>query len=1147
MKLDKFINRPVLSTVISILMVILGVIGLATLPVTQYPDIAPPTVSVRATYTGANAQTVLNSVIAPLEDQINGVENMMYIQSSASNNGSAQIDIYFKQGTDPDMAAVNVQNRVSMAQGLLPAEVTKIGVTTQKRQNSMLMVFSVYDEADKYNIEFVENYANINLIPEIKRVGGVGDANVLGQDYSMRIWLKPDIMAQYKLNPTDVSNALAEQNIEAAPGQFGEKGNQTYQYTIRYKGRLQQEYEFENIVVKALPNGEILRLGDIAKIELGRLDYTFDNNVNGHKAVTCIVYQMAGTNATQTIADLEATLEKAQASLPAGLKINIAQNANDFLFASIHEVIKTLIEAFILVFIVVYVFLQDFRSTLIPAIAIPVALIATFFVLKLIGFSVNLLTLSAMVLAIAIVVDDAIVVVEGVHAKLDQGYKSAREASIDAMSELGGAIVSITLVMMSVFIPVSFMGGTAGTFYRQFGLTMAIAIGFSALNALTLSPALCAIFLKPHKSHEDDSTLKERVGVAMKESRRLMINRYSEAIGRMMSPKLVILFVVIAIMGMVLGYFSFSKNPVICVLLIIISVLAVIGMSTLKFKGSFNKSYESVLSRYKKRVVFFIHKRWLSMGLVAASIVLLMFFMNTTPTGMVPNEDTGTIMGAVTLPPGTSKERAMEVLAKVDSLIAADPAVESRTVISGFGFIGGQGPSYGSVIIKLKDWEERSTMQNSDMVVATLFMRAQKVIKDAQVLFFAPPMIPGYSASSDIELNMQDKTGGDLNHFFEIVNNYIAALEKRPEISRAQTTFNPSFPQYQLDIDAAACKKAGISPSDILMTMQGYYGGLYASNFNRFGKMYRVMIQAERDATKNLESLNGVKVRANNGEMAPITQFVSLKKVYGPDVISRFNLYTSIKVMVAPGSGYTSGQALQAIAEVAKENLPTGFGYELGGMAREEAQTSGSSTGIIFVLCFVFVYLLLSAQYESYILPLSVLLSVPFGLMGSFIFVNGFAALGSVPALKMILGSMSNDIYMQIALIMLMGLLAKNAILIVEFALDRRKQGMSISWAAVLGAAARLRPILMTSLAMIVGLIPLMLAMGVGAHGNRTLGASTIGGMLIGMILQIFIVPVLFVMFQWIQEKIKPMEWDGLDESEVQSEIEQYSLKNTKK
>ena len=1070
MKLDKFINRPVLSTVISILIVILGVIGLATLPVTQYPDIAPPTVSVRASYTGANAQTVLNSVVAPLEDQINGVENMMYIQSSASNNGSADISVYFNQGTDPDMAAVNVQNRVSMAQGLLPAEVTKVGVTTQKRQNSMLLIFSLYDAEDKYNIEFIENYAKINLIPEVQRVKGVGDANVMGQDYSMRIWLKPDVMAQYNLVPSDISGVLAEQNIEAAPGQFGERGNQTFQYTIRYKGRLQQTEEFEDIVIKALPNGEVLRLGDVARIELGRLAYTFNNTVNGHKAVTCIVFQMAGTNATETINNLLDVISKAEESLPAGLKINVAQNANDFLYASIHEVIKTLIEAFILVFIVVYVFLQDMRSTLIPAIAIPVALIATFFVLKLIGFSVNLLTLSAMVLAIAIVVDDAIVVVEGVHAKLDQGYKSSREASIDAMSELGGALVSITLVMMSVFIPVSFMGGTAGTFYRQFGITMAISIAFSALNALTLSPALCAIFLKPHDSEHKPKKMS-------------MVDR---------------------------------------------------------FHASFNAAYDSLLKSYKKRVVFFIHKKWLSMGLVAASIVLLMFFMKITPTGMVPNEDTGTIMGAVTLPPGTSQERAMEVLAKVDSLVAAEPAVESRTIISGYSFIGGQGPSYGSVIIKLKDWEERSMMQNSDIIYATLFMRAQKVIKDAQVLFFAPPMIPGYSVSSDIELNMQDKTGGSLDHFFEVVNNYRAALEARPEINSARTTFNPSFPQYQLDIDAAACKKAGISPSDILSTMQGYFGGLYASNFNRFGKMYRVMIQAEPDATKNMESLNRIKVRSGN-EMAPITQFVSMKKVYGPDIINRFNLYTSMKVMVAPASGYTSGQALQAIAEVAKENLPTGFGYELGGMAREEASTSGSTTGLIFVLCFVFVYLLLSAQYESYILPLAVLLSVPFGLMGSFIFVNGFSALGSIPALKMIIGSMSNDIYMQIALIMLMGLLAKNAILIVEFALDRRKQGMSISWAAVLGAAARLRPILMTSLAMIVGLLPLMFAFGVGAHGNRTLGSSAIGGMLIGMILQIFIVPVLFVIFQWLQEKVKPMEWDSLDESEVEAEIEQYS------
>ena len=1070
MKLDRFINRPVLSTVISVLIVILGFIGLATLPITQYPDIAPPTVSVRATYTGANAQTVLNSVIAPLEDQINGVENMMYMTSNASNNGSADISIYFKQGTDPDMAAVNVQNRVSMAQGLLPAEVTRVGVTTQKRQTSMLMVFSIYDESDQYDIEFLENYANINLVPEVKRVAGVGDAMVMGTDYSMRIWLKPDVMAQYKLIPSDIAGVLAEQNIEAAPGQFGERGQQTFQYTIRYKGRLQQAEEFENIVIKAQEDGQILRLKDVADIELGRLTYSFNNTVNGHKAVSCIVFQMAGSNATQTISDLEELLGDYSEKLPSGLKVNIAQSANDFLFASIHEVIKTLIEAFILVFIVVYIFLQDMRSTLIPAIAIPVALVATFFVLKLIGFSINLLTLSAMVLAIAIVVDDAIVVVEGVHAKLDQGYKSSREASIDAMSELGGAIVSITLVMMSVFIPVSFMGGTAGTFYRQFGITMAISIGFSALNALTLSPALCAIFLKPHDE-----------GHGAKKMTRVE-----------------------------------------------------------RFHTAFNAAYDSILKKYKKHVVFFIHKKWLSFGLVAASIILLVFFMKVTPTGMVPNEDTGTIMGAVTLPPGTSQERAMEILNRVDSLVAAEPAVDSRTVISGFGFIGGQGPSYGSIIIKLKDWEERSMMQNSDIVVGTLFMRAQKIIKDAQVLFFAPPMIPGYSASSDIELNMQDKTGGDLNHFFDVVNNYTAALEQRPEINSAKTSFNPNFPQYMLDIDAAACKKAGISPSDILSTMQGYFGGLYASNFNSFGKMYRVMIQAEPQATKNLESLSSIKVR-NGSQMAPITQFVSIKKIYGPDIISRFNLYTSMKVMVAPASGYTSGQALAAISEVAKENLPAGFAYELGGMAREEAESSGSTTGLIFVLCFVFVYLLLSAQYESYILPLAVLLSIPFGLLGSFLFVNGMSAIGNISVLKMIMGSMSNDIYMQIALIMLMGLLAKNAILIIEFALDRRKMGMSITWAAVLGAAARLRPILMTSLAMIVGLIPLMLASGAGANGNRTLGTSAIGGMLIGMILQIFVVPALFVAFQYLQEKVKPMEWADVDNSDAEPEIEQYT------
>ena len=1141
MNLSRFINRPVLSTVISILLVILGFIGLATLPVTQYPDIAPPTISVSATYTGANAQTVLNAVVSPLEDQINGVENMMYMTSDASNNGSASITVYFNQGTDPDMAQVNVQNRVTAAEGLLPQEVTQIGVTTRKRQSSMLMIFSIYDMEDKNNIEFIENYASINIIPEIKRVAGVGDAFVLGADYSMRIWLKPDVMAQYKLIPADISSALAEQNIEAAPGQFGERSGQTFQYTIRYRGRLQSAEEFENIVIKSLADGEVLRLKDVADIELGRNTYGFDNTMNGHKGVSCIVYQMAGTNATATIQNLEKVLDEMQKSMPAGIGVNIAQSANDFLFASIHEVIKTLIEAFILVFIVVYIFLQDMRSTLIPAIAIPVALIATFFVLKLIGFSINLLTLSAMVLAIAIVVDDAIVVVEGVHAKLDQGYKSARLAAIDAMHELGGALVSITLVMMSVFIPVSFMGGTAGTFYQQFGLTMAIAIFFSAVNALTLSPALCAIFLKPHNADGHEAPLKERIGTATKEARKIWMQRYVQGLGKFMKPKLTILFTIVAILGMIFGLFSFENHPILCPIFIVISILAVAGMTTDKFKQTFNTDYDNLLNKYKKQVLKFIQKPWLSGGLVVASIALLVVFMQITPTGMVPNEDTGTIMGAVTLPPGTSQEQAQKVLARVDSLIAAEPAVQSRTVISGFSFIGGQGPGYGSVIIKLKPWEERSTMQNSNIVYATLFMRAQKIIKEAQVLFFAPPMIPGYSVSTDIELNMQDKTGGSLDHFYSVVQDYMAALEERPEITSAATNFNPNFPQYQLDIDAAACKRAGIKPNEILSVMQGYYGSMYASNFNSFGKMYRVMIQGERDATKNVESLESIKVRNEAGEMAPVSQFVKLTKVYGPDVINRFNLYTSMKVMVAPATGYTSGQALQAIAEVADQNLPAGFGYELGGMAREEAETSGSTTGLIFVLCFVFVYLLLSAQYESYILPLAVLLSVPFGLMGSFIFVNGASLIGGIPALQMIIGTMSNNIYMQIALIMLMGLLAKNAILIVEFALDRRKMGMSITWAAVLGAGARLRPILMTSLAMVIGLLPLMFASGAGANGYRTLGTSAIGGMFIGMILQIFIVPALFVAFQSLQEKFKPMEWDDVDNSDAEAEIEQYS------
>ena len=1053
MKLDRFINRPVLSTVISVVIVILGLLGLVSLPVTQYPDIAPPTVRVNTSYQGANAQAVLNSVIAPLEEQINGVENMMYMTSTATNTGDASIEVYFKQGTDPDMAAVNVQNRVSKALGLLPSEVTQVGVTAEKRQTSMLLGFAFFSPDDRYDIKFLENYANINIIPEIKRIPGVGDAMVMGADYSMCIWLKPDVMAQYGLMPTDVAAALAEQNIEAAPGQFGEEGDQSFQYIMRYKGRLQTEEEFGDIVVRATSDGEVLRLKDIANIELGRLTYGFSNHVNGHEGVTSMIFQTAGSNATQIINDIKSYLERIKPTLPPGMDYVILLDTNDFLFASIHEVIKTLIEAFILVFLVVYIFLQDFRSTLIPAIAIPVALVGTFFVLYLIGFSVNLLTLSAMVLAIAIVVDDAIVVVEGVHAKLDQGYTSARKASIDAMSELSGAIVSITLVMMAVFIPVSFMTGTSGTFYRQFGLTMAIAIGFSAVNALTLSPALCAVFLKPHREEG--------------EKKMSLIDR---------------------------------------------------------FHASFNAAYDVTLKKYKKSVLFFIHKRVLSFLIVAGSIVALFLLMKITPTGMVPNEDTGTVFAAVNLTPGTSKERTEAVMQQIDSLVAANPAVKSRTSITGYSFMGGQGNSYGTSIIKLKDWSERQGKgMSSDDVVGALTMQTRQLVKDGQVMLFAPPMITGYGASNGFEFNLQDKTGGDLDRFFEVAQQFLGVLNQRPEIMYAMTTFNPNFPQYMVDIDAAKCKQAGLSPSDILTTLQGYFGGLYASNFNRFGKLYRVMIQADPEARISPESLNGIMVR-NGTEMAPITQFMSLRKIYGPDNINRFNMYTSMKVSGMPKPGVSSGEAIKAIEEVASQMLPTGYGFEFSSLSREEQSTGTSTTAMIFLLCLVFVYLLLSAQYESYILPLAVILSIPFGLLGTFIFAQ-------------IMG-VENNIYLQIALIMLIGLLAKNAILIVQFALARRESGMSIASAAVSGAAARLRPILMTSFAMIIGLLPLMFASGVGANGNRSLGAGSVGGMLIGMILQLFVVPALFVAFQALQEKFKPIQWKDPDSSELDAEMQ---------
>lgn len=1068
MSLDRFINRPVLSTVISIFIVILGIISITSLPITQYPEIAPPTVSVATSYTGANAQSVLNSVIMPLEEQINGVENMDYMTSTATNTGQANISITFKQGTDADMAAINVQNRVSMAQGLLPAEVTRVGVITQKRQSSMLVVFSLVDMEDKYSQEFLDNYAKINVVPQIQRIKGVGEAMVMGSDYSMRIWLDPAKMAEYHLMPSDVTAALATQNIEAAPGTLGERENQTYQYTLTWKGRLSTETEFGDIVIKALPEGEVLRLKDVAKIELGSSSYSFGGKVNGHKAVTCIVFQLSGTNATETVSNITKFLDAQSASLPNGMEFVQAQNVNDFLFASVEEVIKTLLEAFILVFLVVYIFLQDMRSTLIPAIAIPVSLIGAFFGMNLLGFSINLLTLNALVLAIAIVVDDAIIVVEGVHAKLDQGYSSTKKASIDAMRELGGALVSITLIMMAVFIPVSFISGTSGTFYRQFGLTMAISIFFSALNALTLSPALCAIFLKAH-----DKDGKERK-------------------------------------------MSFVD----------------------KFHTAFNTSYERILGKYKNSVVKICRRPIIAISAVIIGIAGLMFLMKVTPDDMIPSEDTGTIMGSISLPPGTSQDRTDKVLAQVDSIVAACPAVQSHTLISGYGMTGGQGASYGSIIIKLKPWSERSMKENSQILAIQFLLRSRDVIKDAQVLFFQPPMIMGYGITNGFTFSLQDRTGGDLNKFFKVTQDFIAKLQERPEIQQAQTTFSPNFPQYLIDIDPAQCLKAGLTPSDILTTLQGYIGGLYSSNFNRFGKLYRVMIQAEGDKRVNTESLKNIMVR-NGSVMAPITQFMSIKRVYGPDNINRFNMYTSISVNGSPASGYTSGQAMKAIEETAAQNLPAGYSYEYSGMTREQNNQS-NTTIYVFALCLLFIYLLLAAQYESYILPWAVLLSVPFGLAGSFLFLW---MMGGINQILPIFDNASNNIYVQIALIMLMGLLAKNAILIVEFALERRKMGMSITWAAVLGAGARLRPILMTSLAMIVGLLPLMFNFGVGAHGNRSLGTTAVGGMLVGVICQIFFVPSLFVIFQSIQERFKPMIWEDIDNSDAEADIEQYKKK----
>ncbi len=1046
--LKKFIERPVLSTVISVLLVILGVLGLINLPISQYPDIAPPTVQVSAYYSGANADVVLKSVIVPLEEQINGVENMTYMTSSAGNDGSANISINFKVGTNPDLAAVNVQNRVSRASSLLPQVVTESGVSVQKSQASQLIIFSLYSENPAYDETFLQNYAKINLVPAIQRVTGVGDANVFGsRDYSMRIWLKPDVMSRYGLIPDDINTAINEQNIEAAPGKFGENSKQSFQYVIRYKGRLKTAAEFGNIVIKAVGNGQMLYLKDVARIELGALDYTFDIQTNKLPSVGVAISQTAGSNARDVINETKKILDQASASFPKGMKITYLVDANEYLNASIEKVISTLIEAFILVFIVVFIFLQDFRSTLIPAIAVPVAIIGTFFFLNLFGFTINLLTLFAIVLAIGIVVDDAIVVVEAVHAKLDKGYKSARKASIDAMNEISGAIISITLVMSAVFLPVTFISGSTGVFYKQFGITLAIAILLSAVNALTLSPALCALFLKPHKAEDEH----EKKNIVQK------------------------LFI------------------------------------------SFNTAFEVTTGKYKKSVNFLAHKKWIVIVGVVLFGVILFTLVKTTPSSFVPNEDQGTVFAAISLPPASSMERTDAITNKVDSIGHTIPSVVTTLKLVGFNFIAGSGSAYSMDIMKLKTWNDRKNT-SLQSVIDTLTKRTAG-IKGANIFYFSPPTLQGFGNSDGFEFELQDKGGHTINEFFKVSNDFQAALKKRPEIQNLNSSFNPNFPQYQVDINVAKCKEAGITVSSIISTLQGYYGGIYASNFNEFGKQYRVMVQADYDYRSNPQGLDKIFVRNALGNMAPITAFITLTKVFGPESISRFNLFTAIDVQGSPNPGYSSGDAINAIKAVAAQTLPAGYGYEFAGLTREEL-SSGTQSVYIFLLCLVFVYFLLSAQYESYILPLAVLLSLPIGLSGTYIFAR--------------IAGIDSNIYLQISLIMLIGLLAKNAILIVEFALERRRAGMNIIQAAIDGAVARLRPILMTSFAFIFGIMPLMFSTGAGANGNRSIGTGAVGGMFIGTILGVFAIPVLFIIFQTLQEKVsRKKNTDDEDDDEV--------------
>ena len=1037
MKLRTFIDRPILACVISVLILMLGLISLFNLPMEQYPDIAPPTVMVSTSYTGANAETVQKSVIVPLEEAINGVENMTYMTSTATNNGSGSITVYFKQGTDPDMATINTKNRVSEAEGLLPAEVTKIGVTVEKRQNSMLKILALYSPDDSYDQTFINNYFKINVEPRLSRITGVGNVNVMGGDYAMRIWLNPQIMAQYSLVPDDVISALGDQNVEAATGTLGEDSENTYQYTLKYRGRYETSEEFGNIVIKSLANGEVLRLKDIAKVELGAQSYAYNSEINGHPGATCMISQTAGSNANEIIQEIDKLTEEIAKELPKGLVLTDLMSTKDFLDASIHEVVKTLVEAIILVILVVYVFLQSVRSTIIPAVSIIVSLVGTFAFLYVAGFSLNLLTLFALVLVIGTVVDDAIVVVEAVQAKFDEGVRSPYKATTGAMDGIAAAIVTTSLVFMAVFIPSSFMGGTSGTFYMQFGLTMAVAVGISAINALTLSPALCALIMTPHI---DAST----------------------------GQKL-----------------SFSS----------------------RFHQAFEASFNRLILRYKGGVKWFFRRKWIVGTALVASIALLVVLMKTTKTGLVPDEDMGCIFMNVTTPPGSSLSQTVKAMSEVEKCIKDIPQIDRYSNVSGYSMMGGQAPSGGMLIIKLKPWEERAGSEDNINAVINEIYRRTANVKSAKLFVFAQPTIMGYGMGSGFELYVQDRAGGDINTLQKYTTNFIAALNQRPEIQMAYTSFDTKFPQYTVEVDAARCQRAGVTTTDVLSALSGFIGGNYSSNFNRFSKLYRVMVQADKTYRLDKDALNNMFIRTSSGEMAPIGQFVTLTKVYGTETLSRFNLYSSIQVNGLPADGYSTGEAIAAIEEVAKETLPVGYGYEFGGITREEAG-SGSNTVIIFGICIIFVYLILCALYESLFVPLAVMLSVPFGLMGSFLFAK--------------MWGLENNIYMQTGLIMLIGLLAKTAILLTEYASARRRQGMPIAQAAVSAAGVRLRPILMTALTMIIGLFPLVVASGAGANGNISLGVGTVGGMLIGTLALLFVVPTLFIVFQTLQERLMP-------------------------